>query len=273
MQGRLSPIQKGKIQAFPWKNWQKEFEIGKKLKFNIMEWTLDFDKLYSNPIMTANGKEKIKYLKKKYNFEIPSLTGDCFMQRPFWKFKKKERTKLQNDFLNIIDNCSSIGVKKIVIPLVDNGKLTKYKEKKILVTFLKKITKYLKKKNIQILFESDFEPKKYLEFIKKFDTKIFGINYDTGNSAAMGFCPNEEINIYGQYIRNVHIKDRLFRGKTVPLGTGDVNFQSVFKNLSKINYRGNYILQTARSYKNQHAQVLVKSSHYLHQFLKNNQNV
>ena len=89
----------------------------------------------------------------------------------------------------------------------------------------------------------------------------------------MGFCPNEEINIYGQYIRNVHIKDRLFRGKTVPLGTGDVNFQSVFKNLSKINYRGNYILQTARSYKNQHAQVLVKSSHYLHQFLKNNQNV
>ena len=178
MQGRLSSIQKGKIQAFPWKSWQKEFEIGSKLKFNIMEWTLDFDKLYSNPIMTIDGKKKIKYLKKKYNFEITSLTGDCFMQRPFWKFKKKERIKLQNDFLNIIDNCSSIGIKRIIMPLVDNGKLKKYKEKKILINFLKKITKHLRKKNIQILFESDFEPKKYLEFIKKFlEKSIWSIRF------------------------------------------------------------------------------------------------
>ena len=42
MQGRLSPIQGKKIQSFPWKNWKKEFQIGRKLNFRILEWTLDF---------------------------------------------------------------------------------------------------------------------------------------------------------------------------------------------------------------------------------------
>ena len=44
MQGRLSPIQGKKIQSFPWKNWKKEFQIGRKLNFRILEWTLDFKK-------------------------------------------------------------------------------------------------------------------------------------------------------------------------------------------------------------------------------------
>ena len=49
MQGRLSSIVGNKIQSFPWKNWKEEFKIGNKLNFKILEWTLDFKKLYSNP--------------------------------------------------------------------------------------------------------------------------------------------------------------------------------------------------------------------------------
>ena len=60
MQGRLSPMQGKKIQSFPWKNWKKEFQIGRKLNFKILEWTLDFIKLYSNPLMTKEGQKKIK---------------------------------------------------------------------------------------------------------------------------------------------------------------------------------------------------------------------
>ena len=31
-------------------NWKKEFQLAKKLKLNIMEWTIDYEKFSKNPI-------------------------------------------------------------------------------------------------------------------------------------------------------------------------------------------------------------------------------
>ena len=76
------------------------------------------------------------------------------------------------------------------------------------------------------------------EAVEKFDKKIFGINYDTGNSAYMGYNLEEEFKCYGQYIKGVHIKDRVFNGKSVRLGRGDVNFAKFFIQL-KIIYKFN----------------------------------
>ena len=75
----------------------------------------------------------------------------------------------------------------------------------ILINFLRNIYPLLQLNKIKALFETDFKPKKYLKFIKNFNRKFFGINYDTGNSASYGFNPNEEISLYGKYIDNVHI--------------------------------------------------------------------
>ena len=66
MQGRLSPITDGKIQEFPWKNWRQEFQLANKLGFSIMEWTLDQEKLYENPLMIENGRQEIKRLCQEY---------------------------------------------------------------------------------------------------------------------------------------------------------------------------------------------------------------
>ena len=63
----------------------------------------------------------------------------------------------------------------------------------------------------------------------------------------MGFDYNSEFKNYGKYIYNIHIKDRVKNGKSVRLGKGNANFIDLYKNLRKINYNGNLILQTARS--------------------------
>ena len=97
MQGRLSPIINGKIQEFPWNNWRQEFQLAQKLGFNIMEWTLDHDRLYENPLMTKKGQKEIEKLCQEYIIKIPSLTGDCFMQSPFWKTAGSEKNKLQDN--------------------------------------------------------------------------------------------------------------------------------------------------------------------------------
>ena len=102
MQGRLSPLVDGKIQAFPWDHWQDEFQFAYKHSFKIMEWTLDQKRLYENPFMTKEGQEEIRKLAHKYDISIPSLTGDCFMQAPFYKVKGNERDSLLQDLQNII---------------------------------------------------------------------------------------------------------------------------------------------------------------------------
>ena len=247
MQGRLSRKVGNKIQCFPKKNWKKEFYQAKKLKLNFIEWTLDYSYFAKNPIFTKEGVSKIKELSKKYKIKIKSLTGDCFMERPFWKNNNR---KLILDFKKILLACNKLKIKYLVIPLVDNGSLKKKSQEIRLIKILNSYKNFLKSKKIQILFESDYPPKKLKDFINNFDVKTFGINYDLGNSASLGYDLDEEFKLTGKYIKNIHIKDRKFNGETVRLGRGNVDFSSFFKNIKKINFKKTLILQTARSNNN-----------------------
>ena len=46
MQGRLSEIVNGKIQSFPWDEWEQEFSRASKIGISTMEWTLDHEKIF-----------------------------------------------------------------------------------------------------------------------------------------------------------------------------------------------------------------------------------
>lgn len=256
MQGRLSNPVNNMIQAFPWDDWEKEFKIANEISVNLMEWTLDEYKIFDNPIMNTVGRKKIKYLSEKFKISINSLTGDCFMQKPFWKANLEERKILENKFLFVCESCSILGVKIIVVPLVDNGSIDNLEQEDRLVEFLLNNISRFKKLNLQIAFESDLIPLKLKKFISKFPENLFGINYDTGNSAASGFNPSEEFYEYGKRIINVHIKDRKLKGQTVPLTEGDADFKRIFKGLNDLGYEGNFILQTARALDGNHSEII-----------------
>ncbi len=259
MQGRLSPLVGGRIQAFPQQHWRDEFALANKLSLRKMEWTLDQEGLYANPLMTQAGREEIRALMQQHQLSIPSLTGDCFMQAPFYKAKSAAlKTQLLNDFASIISACSELEIQFIVMPLVDDGRLENLTQENELLASLIEFVPLLSKHKVRIVFESDYAPAQLQLFIAKLDPQYFGVNYDTGNSAALGYDPNEEFSAYGDRIYNVHIKDRVLHGTTVPLGAGDTQFEKVFQQLKAINYRGNYILQTARAEDEKHAEVLAQ---------------
>ena len=264
MQGRLSSKIGNKIQAFPIKNWKSEFSKAKKLGLKSIEWTLDYKNLYKNPLLLKKSQLEIKRLSRKYSIKIKSITGDCFMQKPFWKFKNNN--KLLEDLKKIIKSSKDIGIDLIVLPLVDNGSLKNDKEIKNFIKISKSLKEYLKNTKVKLIFESDFHPIKLKNFIKKFDKRYFGINYDSGNSAGLNYNIDEEFKHYGDRISNVHIKDRLKFGKTVRLGNGNVNFLKLFKNLKKIKYKKNLILQTARSKTNKHMDEIKINLKFLKRF-------
>lgn len=256
MQGRLCERVDGKIQAFPWRDWKSEFPAAEAIDLHLMEWTLDQERLYDNPLLTADGQEQIRQLCHQYDVAIPSLTGDCFMQAPFWKVDGEARGDLQADFLAIGLACAAVGIRMMVVPLVDNGRLETVEQEDVLVDFLLAEQPFLAEHQLQVIFESDFSPLDLARFIARLPTKQFGINYDIGNSAALGFNPAEEFAAYGTRVVNVHVKDRLLGGATVPLKTGSADFDAVFAALAQKNYQGNFILQTARAAEGNHSEVL-----------------
>ena len=256
MQGRLSPLINGRIQAFPWKNWKDEFSLAQHFNFQMMEWTLDQERLYENPLLTETGQAEIRALCEHHELSIPSLTGDCFMQAPLWKAQGAERIALERDFVEIVKGCSAVGIYMLVVPLVDNGRLEDADQDDVLVRFLETQADFLAANRQKVVFESDYVPQELARFIARLDPVLFGINYDIGNSAALGFTPSEEFGAYGQRVLNVHVKDRVLGGTTVPLGTGCVNFDAVFAVLAQIKYRGNFILQTARDADGNHSDAL-----------------
>jgi len=246
MQGRLSPMHNGIIQSFPWGDWQDEFRIANELNVNLLEWTLDFDTVFVNPILNNKLTNQIINLKEKYKINIDSLTGDCFMQCPFWKTSGSYQKKLIDHFYSVIEGCCRVGIKIIVIPLVDNGTIENENQSEILNRVLNSANDNMRASNLKIAFESDMSPAILKEFICRYDPELYGINYDIGNSASLGFRPAEEFASYGDRIINVHVKDRKYLGPTVDLGCGDADFKLVNDLLNEIKYKGNFILQTYR---------------------------
>ncbi len=256
MQGRLSPLIDGKIQCFPWPYWRDEFAASAKIGLRMMEWTLDHERIEENPLMSSGGRAEITELCNRHGVAIPSLTGDCFMQAPFWKVTGAEQDMLKNEFRAVVDSCQALGVAFVVVPLVDNGSLGSRAQEDCLIEFLLSETPALDRKGVKIVFESDFPPAELGAFIARLPAPTFGINYDIGNSAALGFDVGEEFAAYGGRVLNVHVKDRVLGGTTVPLGEGAASFEEVFSCLRRHGYEGNFILQTARAADGAHAATL-----------------
>ncbi len=256
MQGRLVDQVDGKIQCFPGSQWRDEFPAAQQLGLESMEWTLDAEGLSENPLCTEGGRLEIRSLSARCGVQVPSLTGDCFMQQPFWKSGGLELQRRLNAFDTVIHSAAEFGVRHVVIPLVDNGRLESREQEGVLLRHLTDRLEVLRSGKVCIAFESDFAPPQLAEFIAQLPSDSFGINYDTGNSASLGYSPREEFAAYGRRVCNVHIKDRVLGGTTVPLGEGNADFNAAFESLAVVQYEGNIVLQTARAQDRDHAQAL-----------------
>lgn len=255
IQGRLSSITNNRIQQFPWDTWQNEFSIASKYDINLIEWTIDTFKFYLNPLINLNQWEEINTIARKNNILIPSVTCDYFMENPPWK---SDINLIKKGIIAIFQGMKNISAKILVVPLVDNSSLLDSSNADTVKNLFINLIPEMIQNNIQIAFECDLNPEELLHFISEFDKNYFGVNYDIGNSASLGFDPNKEFEAYGSRITNVHVKDRKINGPTIPLGEGDADFLRIFGLLHEVNYQGNLILQTARSKEGKDAEVLVK---------------
>lgn len=246
MQGRLSPMIDGKIQAFPWDTWEEEFEIAADIGFDEIEFIFESHNFQMNPLVTDEGCARIKELIKKNNVQVNYVCADYFMEKPFIRVSEKDKRESIDVLKMLITHCAERGIKGIEIPLVDNSKIDTDEEALIVVECLKEVIPVAEEFNISLGLETSLNPDDFVKLLQQLDHPLIKANYDTGNSASLGYNTEEEILKLGKWINNVHIKDRILGGGSVPLGTGNANLNLSFKMLSEIGYEGSFILQTAR---------------------------
>lgn len=241
MQGRLSHPYNNKIQSFPTINWKDEFEKAQKCGFESIEWVFDSQ---DNPILDDKSTSEISRLSEKYEIKINSVCADFFMDNKLFGVTNYENnTKVLG---KLIESCSKLCIKYIEIPLVDSSSINDdIKSEQQLVKNIKQILPFANDNNVSLILETDLPPKRFLNLLQNFEHNVFA-NYDTGNSTALGYNLVEELTTYGHIIKNIHIKDRLLHGDTVPFGTGNTNFDLFFSMLKKISYVGDLIIQGAR---------------------------
>ena len=243
MQGRLSKSIDNQIQAFPTTEWKEEFSKAEKIGFDLIEWI--FDSL-DNPIITDEGVLELKKCIDGNKIKIHSVCADYFMKNLLFNLPKNELKKNFKVLIQLIHQCSKLGIEIIELPFVDSSSLLLKNSVNGIFNNLQPIIQLLEKNKIILTLETDLPPDQFYELLGKFNSSHIKANYDIGNSISNGFDPESEISILKDYIFNVHVKDRIFHGNTVTLGDGDVDFDLFFSSLAKINYKKDLIIQGAR---------------------------
>ena len=246
MQGRLLPKYKGRYQAHPVGYWKDEFPIVSALGLNSIEFILDYNDAEKNPLLASGGIEEIKNIENLSGVKVRSICADYFMEAPIHSNNVEVVNKSMQVLVQLIKNASLINLSDIVIPCVDQSSLKSKKEIKNFINNIKSICSIAEKANINICLETDLAPLPFANLLDSINSNSVTVNYDIGNSAALGYDPAEEFQAYGYKISDLHIKDRLFGSSSVTLGTGDADFFKIFDLLNKYEYKGIVICQAYR---------------------------
>jgi hexulose-6-phosphate isomerase len=250
MQGRLAPPEDGRFQSFPRRSWREEFPRAREAALDYIEWIHDKYGHTANPIFSQAGLAELDALKRQYGIATPSLCGDWFMDFPLIRCTTEERARREQHLHELIPIAARIGAKRIVLPFVDQSKITTEDEKQAVIDVLQRALPIAQSHHVELHLEADFNPTDFASFLARIEHPGLRVNWDSGNSSGLGYIASEEFAAYGHRIGSVHIKDRYKKPgdgvETRPLGTGSANFDDVFKAIRSIDYRSGVTLQVAR---------------------------
>jgi hexulose-6-phosphate isomerase len=258
MQGRLAPPEDGRFQSFPRTAWRDEFPRARAAGLDYIEWIHDAygeakepaTGRICNPIFTPEGLAEFDALKAEHNIATPALCGDWFMDVPLIRCTPAERARREQHLHELIPIAQRIGANRIVLPFVDNSKMTGDYEKQTVIEVLKRALPVAEAHGVELHLEADFGPAEFAAFLSRIEHPFLKVNWDSGNSSGLGYIATEEFAAYGPRIGSVHIKDRYKKPEggveTRPLGNGSANFDDVFTAIRSIDYQGGVTLQVAR---------------------------
>jgi len=246
MQGRLLPPEAGHFQCFPRERWKEEFELASRCGLDSIEWIYDVWGQDVNPLFLEHGEEQVRALAQRHNVAVVSLCADYFMDKPLIRVTDHDRRDRTEHLSWLIGRCQQFGIARMVLPFVDNSAIRSQQEMQEVISVLDEALPLAAKYELEIHLETSLPPREFAELLERLPFSNLKVNYDSGNSASLGYGVHEELAAYGERIGSVHIKDRIRGGGTVPLGTGNADIRGLLAGLHRLGYSGDLILQVAR---------------------------
>jgi hexulose-6-phosphate isomerase len=277
MQGRLSPPEGGRFQAFPREGWRQEIAGAKQAGLDYIEWIhdgygegADASGNPANPIFSESGLAEMDELKREHGIATPALCGDWFMEFPLIRCTAAEAKEREEHLHQLIPIARRIGAQRIVLPFVDNSRMKTDEEKQRVIEILERAIQVAVRHGVELHLEADFGPAEFAEFLRRLPHAALKVNWDSGNSSGLGYVATEEFGAYGNRIGSVHIKDRYRAAgggiETRPLGEGSADFDDVFRALRSIGYSGGLTLQVARGADNEEVPFIQKQLEFLRRY-------
>lgn len=243
MQGRLARPEGDRLQAFPRDSWASEFALAAEAGLDCIEWIYDSYGEDVNPLADDVGVRRIHELAAAHGVAVRSLCADWLMEHPpFGEGAGPWADRLAW----LLARSGEAGFKRIVVPFVDTAAPSDVDRRRAVVAAVIRALPEAERHGLELHLETSLGPDAFAGLLGELDHPLVWVNYDSGNSASLGYDPTEEFEAYGTRIGSFHIKDRVRRGGSVPLGTGDARLELVFGLLEQIGYRGDAILQAAR---------------------------
>lgn len=246
MQGRLVPPVNGHFQCFPRDNWKSEFAGAAAADLDSIEWIYDVYGEDVNPIAHDAGLSSIRDLCQTHGVAVRSVCADVFMERRLVAAGGAINRDQVECLDWLIEQCNKLNIERIVLPFVDASRIEGSEETGAVVEVIGHAATTAQDCGIELHLETDMNPAAFADLLSHLPQECIRVNYDTGNSAGLGYSPTEEFAAYGERIGSVHIKDRILNGGTVLLGLGDTDFDAVFNGLSRVEFEGPFIFQVAR---------------------------
>ena len=246
MQGRLLPPVGDRIQAFPGREWRAEFSLAAELGFASLEWIFEAP-VEENPLWQKEGLDAIQAAVAETDVAVNFVLADYFMSQPLFRLAGEEVRARQKVLQRLVDAVVAVGARGVEVPFVDGSSIESQRDEDEVCTVLEPCLDYADRQGVVITLELDFPAERARRLYNRLDHPAVRANYDTGNSAALGYDVRDEFDAYGSLITNVHVKDRIRGGGTVPLGEGDTDFATVFEVIRALGYQGDFIIQGARA--------------------------
>jgi len=240
-QGRLVAPKNGELQCFPQSSWQEEFEIAGRVGLDFIELLVERRPNKSNPFWNPSGREDIRKAAFKNGCEIYSCCFDYVIDHGI--ANQDETYKIE--LVDFFKACEDLSIPLIVLPLLEQSDLT-VETCEQYVPLIQEIADRFLSESTNLCIESLLPAPDLLEFLELVDRKNVSCVYDSGNRIVHGADLESEILLLNDWIKHFHIKDKNALGENVILGTGLVDFRSVFGALRDIDYRGRFNFETTR---------------------------
>ncbi|MEO5334928.1 MAG: sugar phosphate isomerase/epimerase [Magnetococcus sp. YQC-5] len=198
-----------------------------------------------NPLGSDTGSAEMMRLTEKTGVSVRSVCADYYMVSRLVADGAPVVESVKH-LQWLIERAALLKIRYMVLPFVDQSSLRSIQDRAALHMVLRDLLPLVQAMDVELHLETDLNPTDFSQFLAQHNHPYLRANYDIGNSASLGFDPEEELMLLGPWLGSVHVKDRVLGGGTVPLGSGSADFPTSFTGIQKAGFNRWYILQAAR---------------------------